>query len=117
MTYVDGYVLAVPKDKKDAYARQAGGFAQMAKREGALQVIEAWQDDVPEGRQTDFFKAVQCKPDEAVVFAWTVWPSKEVRDAAHATFRNDPDMTSQLGDIIFDGKRMIWGGFAPFIEH
>lgn len=117
MTYIDGYVFAVPRDKKEAYTKQANAFGEMAMAKGALKIIEAWQDDVPEGKQTDFFKAVECKEGEAVVFAWTIWPSKEVRNAAHAAFRDDPDMASQMGEIVFDGKRMIWGGFEPFVEH
>ena len=117
MTYVDGYVLAVPKTNKEAYARQAEIFAGFAKRHGALSIMESWQDDVPEGKGTDFFKAVQCKADEAVVFAWTIWPSKDVRDTAIKAMEEDPALAEQFQSMPFDGKRMIYGGFAPFIEH
>lgn len=117
MTYVDGYVLAVPKANKDAYAKQAEIFAGIAKKNGALSIMESWQDDVPEGKQTDFFKAVQCKQDEAVVFSWTIWPSKEVRDAGTKAMTDDPAFTEQMTEMPFDGKRMIFGGFETFLEH
>ncbi|MEM9739836.1 MAG: DUF1428 family protein [Pseudomonadota bacterium] len=117
MTYIDGYVFAISRDQKEAYTKQANAFGVFAMQQGALKILEAWQDDVPEGKQTDFFRAVECKDDEAVVFAWTLWPSKEVRNTAHATMRNNPELLKLLGDAVFDGKRMIFGGFEPFIEH
>lgn len=117
MTYVDGYVLAVPKANRDAYTKQAEIFAGFAKRNGALSIMESWQDDVPKGKATDFFKAVQCKEDEAVVFSWTIWPSKDVRDAGIKAMETDPAFAEQFKNMPFDGKRMIYGGFTPFIEH
>lgn len=117
MTYVDGYVLAVPRDKKEAYAIQAEVFASFAKRHGALSIMESWQDEVSEGKLSDFFRAVQCKADEAVVFAWTIWPSKKVRDAGIKAMQEEPAFADQMKDLPFDVSRMIFGGFETFIEH
>ena len=116
MSYVDGYVLAVPTANKVAYTKLAEIFAGFAKRHGALSNVECWQDDVPKGEQTDFFKAVQCKDDEAVVFSWTLWPSKEARDAGIKAMQDDPAFIDQMSEMPFDGKRMIFGGFVPVVE-
>ncbi|MEO0818224.1 MAG: DUF1428 domain-containing protein [Pseudomonadota bacterium] len=117
MTYVDGYVLAVPIANKEAYIKQAEIFAGIALKNGAVSTMESWQDDVPEGKQTDFFKAVDCQPGEAIVFAWTIWPSKEARDAGTKAMMDDPEFTSQMSEMPFDGKRMIYGSFETFLEH
>ena len=116
MTYVDGYVVAVPTANKAAYTKQAEIFAGFAKRHGALSNVECWQDDVPEGEQTDFFKAVQCKDDEAVVFSWTLWPSKEARNEGMQKVMADPDMTMESNPMPFDGKRLIFGGFEMIVD-
>lgn len=117
MTYVDGYVLAVPKANKDAYAKQAEIFAGFAKKHGALSTMESWQDDVRTGKQTDFFKAVDCQPGEAIVFAWTIWPSKEAREAGIKAMQEEPAFAEQMSDLPFDNKRMIFGSFETFLEH
>ena len=80
MNYVDGFVLAVPDENKDAYRNEALKAAAVFKVHGALAVVECWGDDVPEGKLTSFPMAVQCKPGETVVFSWIVWPSKDARD-------------------------------------
>jgi len=79
------------------------------KKYGALHMTECWGDDVPDGKVTDFKRAVQAKPEETVVFSWIIWPSKEVRDAAHKKMQGERQM--KPGDMPFDGKRMIYGGF------
>lgn len=117
MTYVDGYVLAVPVTNKAAYTTQAETFASFAKTHGALAVMESWQDDVPKGEQTDFYRAVACKEDEAIVFSWTLWPSKDAREAGIKAMMEDPAFSDQMSEMPFDGKRMIFGGFTPFVEH
>jgi len=117
MTYVDGYVLAVPIANKDAYVAQAEVFAAIALKHGALSTMESWQDEIPEGKQTDFFKAVDCQPGEAIVFAWTIWPSKEARMAGIKAMEQDPAFTEQMAEMPFDGKRMIYGSFETFLEH
>jgi uncharacterized protein YbaA (DUF1428 family) len=116
MNYVEGFVLAVPKDKKDAYLKAASDGAPLFKEFGVLRHVECWEDDVPDGQVTDFRKAVQAKDDEVVVFSWFEYPSKEVRDSANRKMREDPRMEAMGKDMPFDGKRMIYGGFAPILD-
>ena len=111
MAYIDGFVIAVPAANKDAYRKTASKFAELVKQWGATRVVECWGDDVPEGKVTDFRRAVQAKPDEIVVFSWIEYPSKQVRDAANAKMRDDEEMKKV--EMPFDAKRMIYGGFAP----
>ncbi len=115
--YVQGFMIPVPQAKKDAYRTMAEQVWDMFEEYGALRVVEAWQDEVPEGKQTDFFRAVKAEPGEAVVFSWMEWPSREVCDAAAAKMQTDERMQPPAeGDMPFDGKRMVWGGFAPVVE-
>jgi uncharacterized protein YbaA (DUF1428 family) len=79
-------------------------------------VVECWDDDVPAGEVTDFRRAVQAKDDEAVVFAWIEYPSKEARDAAGKKIMSDPRMAAMGKEMPFDGQRMIYGGFAPILD-
>ncbi len=116
MSYVDGFVLAVPKQNIEAYktlARQAGA---VWKEHGALAYVECIGDDVPHGELTSFPRAVQAKADEVVVFAWVVYPSRDQRDAILEKVMADPRLKHDPKDMPFDGRRMIWGGFQPFIE-
>lgn len=80
MNYVDGFVAAVPTANREQYIQHARDAAEVFKEHGALRVVECWGDDVPEGKVTSFPLAVQCRPDETVIFSWLVWPSREVRD-------------------------------------
>lgn len=115
--YVQGFMIPVPQAKKDAYRTMAEQVWDMFEEYGALRVVEAWQDEVPEGKQTDFFRAVKAEPGEAVVFSWMEWPSREVCDAAAEKMQTDERMQPPAeGDMPFDGKRMVWGGFAPVVE-
>lgn len=114
MSYVDGFVLAVPKANKEKYREMAEHFAGIFRDNGALKTIEGWEDDVPEGEVTSFGMAVKRQPDEAVVFAWVLWPSKEVRDAGMAKMKEDMGETPP--DMPFDGQRMIFGGFEVFVD-
>ena len=113
MKYVDGFVCAVPNANREAYVKYAQGAAAMFKEQGALSAVECWGDDVPEGKLTSFPMAVKCEPDETVVFAWIVWPSKEARDAAWKALMDDPRMTPQMP---LDGKRVIYGGFRTIVD-
>ena len=115
MSYVDGFVVPVPADRKEDYRRLAAEVAPLFKDYGATRIVECWGDDVPDGKVTDFRRAVQAAPGESVVFSWIVWPSKAVRDEAHGRMRQDPRMP-QGADMPFDGRRMIFGGFAPLLD-
>lgn len=116
MAYVDGYVIAVPTDKKDAYRAIAEKCAVVFKEHGALKIAECWGEDVPDGKLTSFPMAVKCQPDETVVFSWVWWPSKAARDAGNKKIYEDPRMQGMEGDMPFDGKRLIMGGFDVLIE-
>lgn len=113
MNYIDGYVLAVPTAKREAYTAMATIAAPIFKEFGALRVVECWGDDVPEGKLTSFPMAVKCEPDETVVFSWVEWPSKQIRDEGMQKTIADPRMASC--EMPFDGKRMIFGGFQAIV--
>jgi uncharacterized protein YbaA (DUF1428 family) len=116
MSYVDGFVVAVPRQNLEAYkamARKAGG---VWKEHGALAFVECVGDDVPYGELTSFPRAVQAKEDEVVVFSWIVYESRAQRDAVNAKVMADPRLKAQMADMPFDGKRMIYGGFEAFLE-
>ena len=115
MTYYEGFVLAVPTANKEAFLAHAEKFADIVKDFGIRRQLEAWGNDVPDGKVTDFRKAVNAKPDETVVFSFFEYPSKTARDAANEKFRTDPRM-QDMSDIPFDGKRMIMGGFEAIVE-
>lgn len=116
MNYVDGFVLAVPNDKRAAYLELAERAAHVFKDHGALQVTECWGDDVPPGKLTSFPMAVQCQADESVVFSWIIWPTKAVRDTGMQAVMEDPRMTCDENGMPFDGKRMIFGGFQMIVQ-
>ena len=117
MNYIDGYLLAVPSDQKEAYRAFAEKSWPLFKEWGAIRHVECWSDDVPHGKVTDFFRAVQAKDDESVVFSWIEYPSREVRDAASKKMREDPRMKKWSEGMKFvDGKRMIFGGFVPLMD-
>ncbi|TDR94909.1 DUF1428 domain-containing protein [Enterovirga rhinocerotis] len=116
MSYVDGFVVPVPTTSKDAYREMAALAAKVFKENGAISVMEAWEDEVPDGQTTDFRRAVKIEAGEAVVFSWVLWPSKEVRDAGMKTFMEDERLKANFQAMPFDGKRMIFGGFAPIVE-
>lgn len=110
--YIEGFIIAVPDAKKNAYRDMAATAWPMFKAFGALRLVEAWADDVPNGKVTDFRRAVQAEADEQVVFSFIEWPDKETRDAGQKRMmEQDFD-----GEMPFDGKRMIMGGFRPIIE-
>ena len=116
MAYVDGYVIPVPHDKKDAYTAMARDMKALFMEFGASDIVECWGDDIPKGERTDFFKAVQASEDENVVFSWMIWPSKQARDAGWEKAMADERMKSPPpGGMPFDGKRMFFGGFEPIV--
>lgn len=116
MAYVDGFVAAVPDDKKDAFIEHARKASEVFRRHGALKQVENWGDDVPDGKLTSLPMAVKCAEGETVVFSWVIWPSKEVRDAGWGKIMEDPDMSPEANPMPFDGKRMIFGGFETIFE-
>ena len=113
MPYVDGFVIAVPKDKREAFIEHARITDAVFIEHGALRVYECWEDEVKDGKQTDFRRAVEAKPDEAIVFSWIEWPDKATRDKTFATVMDDPRFNPANNPMPFDGKRMIFGGFEP----
>lgn len=114
--YVDGMVCAVPTANRGVFRKHAETAAGIFKENGALQVIECWGDDVPEGKLTSFTMAVQRKDDESVVFSWIAWPDKATRDQGMKAAMNDPRLSPENNPMPFDGKRMIFGGFEPIVE-
>ncbi len=116
MTYFEGFIVPVPEANKDAYRKHASDAAPLFQEVGVRRMVESWDSDVPEGKVTDFRKAVDAKPDEKVVFSWFEYASKAERDAANEQFRNDPRMMEMGANMPFDGKRMIMGGFDAIVE-
>ena len=116
MTYIDGFVIPVPKAKREAYLKMSRDVTPVYKEHGALKVVECWGDDVPEGKLTSFPMAVKCEPDETVVFSWIVWPSRAARDEGNRRVMADPRMQPGPDGMPFDGKRLIWGGFEMVSE-
>ena len=116
MSYVDGFVIAVPKDKIDAYRAMAKLGSEVWMEYGAVSYVECLADDVPYGELTSFPRAVQATDDETVVFSWIVYKDKASRDEIMAKVMADERLKSFMTDMPFDGKRMIFGGFQAFIE-
>ena len=116
MSYVDGYLIAVPDANKEAYRKIAQDASAIFKDHGAVRVVECWGDDVPDGKLTSFPMAVKKTADETVVFSWIEWPSKAVRDEGMKKAMADPRMKHDPAAMPFDGKRMIFGGFAVMLD-
>jgi uncharacterized protein YbaA (DUF1428 family) len=115
MSYIDGFVIAVPNANREKFIEHARTFDVIFMEFGAIRIMECWNDDVPEGKVTDFRRAVQATADESVVFSWVEWPDKAARDAGMKKIMEDPRMPG-MGDMPFDGKRMIFGGFVPVVS-
>jgi len=116
MTYFEGFIAPVPEANRDAYVKHASNFAALSPEFGIARHLEAWDDDVPEGKVTDFRKAVDAKPDEKAVLAFFEYPNRQARDAANEKFMSDPRMEEMGKNMPFDGKRMIMGGFDAIVE-
>jgi uncharacterized protein YbaA (DUF1428 family) len=114
MSYFDGFVAAVPLANKQAYLEHVESVMPIFRECGASRMVETWADDVPQGKLTDFHMAVKAKEDEAVVFSFVEWPDKATRDAGWAAMMADPRMKDMK--MPFDGKRMIYGGFAAIFD-
>jgi uncharacterized protein YbaA (DUF1428 family) len=116
MSYVDGFVAAVPTANRDAYREHAEKALAVFKEHGALRCVECWGDDVPEGKVTSFPMAVKREDDESVIFSWVEWPSKAARDTGWQKIMADPRMQPGANPMPFDGKRLIYGGFAAIVD-
>ena len=116
MSYIDGFVIAVPTANKQKFIDHAREGDQIFIEYGALRVVECWGDDVPPGKQTDFQRSVQARDDETVVFSWIEWPDKATRDKGFEAMMKDPRMDPKINPMPFDGARMIFGGFRPIVE-
>jgi len=110
--YVCGLVIPVPADKMEAYRTWAENGSRIFKSYGCLEIVESWEDFVPNGKTTDFRKAVAAKPGEKIVFVWQVWPDKEMFQDAETRMHDDPRMDA-AGQPPFDAGRLILGCFSP----
>jgi len=115
MSYVQGFLIPVPRKNKDAYREMAELSGTVFKDYGALRIVECWGDSVPDGKVTDFKRAVKAQDDEAVVFSWIEWPDKATCDAAAQKMESDPRW-KKMPEMPFDGMRMMWAGFEPIFE-
>src|SRR3954453_14920389 len=115
MSYIDGFVIPVPADKKEAYRDVAAKAAPIFKGYGATQIVECWGDEVPDGKVTDLKRAGKAEAGETVVFSWIVWPSKAARDEGNRKVMADPRMKMD-DDMPFDGRRLIYGGFELLLD-
>ena len=113
--YTDGFVVPVPAANKQAYHDMAAKMATHFKEDGALRIFEGWGDDVPDGKVTDYKRAVQAKDDENIVYSYVQWPDKATRDAGWERMMKDPELQND-GTFPFDGQRMFWGGFQPILD-
>jgi uncharacterized protein YbaA (DUF1428 family) len=116
MTFIEGFIVPVPTANKDAYREHASGAFPLFEELGVDRLVEAWANDVPEGKVTDFRKAVAAQDDEQVVFSFFEYPDRSARDAANANMRSDPRMMEMAATMPFDGKRMVMGGFEAFVD-
>lgn len=116
MSYVDGFILPLPKGKEDEYRQMAQKFARKIEALGAIASVESIGDGLEHGHTTDFYRAVQATDDENVVFSFVIWPDKQIRDAGWEKLMADPDMQPGAQPMPFDGKRMFWGGFKPLVS-
>ena len=114
MSYIDGFIIPVPTARKEEFLDHARRMDAIFIEFGALRVVEAWGDDVSHGKVTDFYRSVTATDDETVVFSWIEWPDKATRDAAGEKMMTDPRMMAE--EPPFDGKRLIYAGFAPVID-
>ena len=114
--YVNGYILSVLEEKKDAYVAMTNVFAEVAKDFGAVEIFENWELEVPDGEHTDYRRAVNALPGEKIVFSWVVWPDRKTGSRAHKGMWTDPRMKN-IGEMPIDGKRMIMGGFEPILAY
>lgn len=115
MSYIQGFLVPVPIKNKEAYRDLAEKTAPFFKKYCAIRIVETWGDSVPDGKVTDFKKAVKVKEDETVVFSWTEWPDKATYESAVKKMEDDMN-GEEMPEMPFDGKRMMWAGFVPIFD-
>lgn len=113
--YIACAALSVPEENREAYYEAAEFMANWSMEQGALEVMEAWEVEVPDGKVTDFRKAVQAPEGEKIVTGWVIWPDKATFDKANEAMMNGEGMPDEPGEMPFDGKRLIYGGFEPIL--
>jgi uncharacterized protein YbaA (DUF1428 family) len=117
MAYIDGFIIPVPTKEKAAYLALSRSMRTLYAECGALRVVECWGDDVPEGTHTSFPMAVMLEEGETVVFSWVWWADKAARDAGNAKFMAHPShKDGTFANMMFDGKRLIYGGFDVALD-
>lgn len=116
MAFIEGFVTAIPVANREAFLDHARRAVRVFQEFGAGRIVDAWGDDVPKGETTDFYRAVAAKEDEAIGFGWIEYADRATRDAASLKMMSDP-RAAEIGEMPFDGKRMIFGGFEPVVDH
>ncbi|PWW03359.1 uncharacterized protein YbaA (DUF1428 family) [Hoeflea marina] len=116
MAYVNGFLVAVPTAKKQDYLEMATLASQVFKDHGAIQVVESWGDEVPDGKLTSMPMAVKAEDGEVVVFSWVMWPDKQTQASGMQKSMEDPRMKFDPAASPFDMKRMIYGGFEVILD-
>ena len=120
--YIDGFVLPVPRNRLNEYKRAAEAVAEIWKEHGALAYFEYVGEDLKLEGTRSFPEFVGAKDDEAIVFGWVVFDSREARDLANERVGADPRMTDLIDPLIdparmvFDAKRMVYGGFQSLVQ-
>jgi uncharacterized protein YbaA (DUF1428 family) len=117
-TYVDGFIVPVPKRKLAAYRAMARRAGKVWREHGALEYRECLAEDVKVGKRTSFPRSVKLKPGETVAFSWIVYKSRAQRDRIIAKVMKDPRLADMMDPkkTPFDAKRMIYGGFELFVD-
>ena len=110
--YIQGYVVPVLPGKKEAYTKMAAQAGAMFQRYGAIEIVEAFEEDIKDGTHTDFRSAVKAEAGEHIVFSWVIWPDKATCDAAAKAMEENEEMEPPE-EMPFAGKRLIYGGFTP----
>lgn len=115
--YIDGFVLPLREDRLGDYTAIAERFARKAREVGALGCVEALGDGLEHGHTTDFYRSVLAEDGENVVFSFILWPDRATRDAGWEKLMGDPELQPAAAQPMpFDGRRMFWGGFKPFVN-
>lgn len=114
MPYYQGFLCAVPEKNKERYRAAALKGWEIFRRFGAVEMVETWGVDIPDGKVTSFPMATKMEAGDTVVFSWIVWPDRETADAATRKMMEDPAMAEM--DMPFDGMKMMWGGFEELVH-